>query len=124
MRFANATIEVMSNSLKIELFNGTKSDKYIQGEKLIEVCLDSKTLRIDCEWSLTPNRSLLWNWANFTYKFDESTSYKISVNMSFKYPSNPLISLKESNERFVNCYFYSFVTYLLLQLLIYFKHFY
>ena len=110
IKFANATIEVFSKILELQSFNGTKSDKYIQDEKLIDVCLDLKALRIDCEWSVTSNGSILWNWANLTYKFDESTSYKISVNMSFENQSNPFNLFKVFNERFLNFYFYLFVT--------------
>ena len=86
---------------------GNYSSKIINDEKLVDLCLDSKTLRIDCEWSLTSDGRLLWDWANFTYKFDESTSRTIRVKMS-NYKESPFeLDKSISNEFVMFIYFYS-----------------
>ena len=51
------------------------------------VCFESEWLKIDCEWFVDWG-CLAWKWANFTFNFDDSNSYKFSVNMENRKFSN------------------------------------
>ena len=53
------------------------------------VCFESERLKIDCEW-FKHWGCLVWKWANFTFNFDDSNSYKFSVNMENREFSNKM----------------------------------
>ena len=88
--FLSANLKTYSSNKEITLKN-TLNFKYssikLDGEtqkKYIYKVFDSPPLRIDCEWALSnDNKQLIWKRANFTFKFNYSTSRTISVNMSF-----------------------------------------
>ena len=115
----------LTNSVnETSIVNKTLS-KLINDEKFIDVCLDSKALRIDCEWTLlsqSSNLYLIWVWANLTYKFDESTSRTIAVRM-FNFQENPFESEDITNEfvmfifslfLILYCYFLSFLSTIII----------
>jgi hypothetical protein len=61
----------------------THTTKYVTNGTFIYPCFNSTPLRIDCEWTLTNDSVLLWNWANLTFNFDDCSSMTISSNMSY-----------------------------------------
>lgn len=75
--------EIIIASGNIETVTMEKNHTTKEISELTQVCLDSKPLRIDCEWTRnSEDRSLSWKWVNFTFHLDDSTSRFFSVNMS------------------------------------------
>ena len=71
----------LTNTLNYK-YSSIKLDTIQYIYKYIYEVFDSPPLRIDCEW-INKDYKLKWEWANFTFKFNDSTSRTISVNMSF-----------------------------------------
>lgn len=100
VQFVYSSIQTEKSMIKLNLMNSNFSSKVVNEQKFAAVCFDSKALRIDCQWS--SSNSLLWEWANFTFKFDESTSRAIIARMS-TFDENPFETQTISN-KFV-CFF-------------------